>query len=455
MSTIPIPSPATAPSAAARAVPRSDLRRFLLVLALIAAAGLALRVTYTLTAKAEQPLVGDAIYYAGQASAIAAGRWFDAPYRPGNPAADHPPLNALVLTPAAFFFPGNPLPMRLTLCMFGAATIVLTGLLGRAVARKQRGGGGGSTADRVGWAAATLAALYAGLWINDGVLMAESLAAACIAATLLAVYGLLDRPSAWRAAAVGALVGACTLARGELALLGPLVAAPAAALADPGSWRRRIGLVVACGAASAAVIAPWSIYNLTRFERFTLLSTNEGHVVAGANCPATYYGGGLGFWSMECAFFDPDAPVGDQSVLQAWYRERGEQYRRENLARLPVVMAARVARVWSVWQVEGMTWLNTGEGREPWASKLALWSFWILSPVAAAGALLARRRRITIWPLAMQPVLVTGVAAWYYGIVRLRLPAEITLVVLAALALVLLRDRTSAASANGSSIAPD
>jgi hypothetical protein len=50
------------------------------------------------------------------------------------------------------------------------------------------------------------------------------------------------------------------------------------------------------------------------------------------------------------------------------------------------------------------------------------------------GAVILRRRRTSLLPLLALPVMVTVTAACAYGITRFRAPAEITIVVLAAVA---------------------
>lgn len=400
-------------------------------LALIALAGFALRAIYAVAALRDDGAMADGIYYAAQAKVIADGKWFDHPFHPGTPAADHPPLNALVLSVPARLLRDNDMAMRITLCLVGTVTIVLVGVLARLAARRAPS----LPAERVGLIAAALTAVYANIWMNDAIMMAESVTAACVAGALVATYVLLERPS-WRAAVVlGSVIGLGALARAEVALLGLIVALPAIALSTR-SWRVGLTRTAACGAAALLVISPWAIYNLTRFDRTTLLSAGEGHVIAGANCPSTYHGRAIGFWSFECAFQDPEAPIDvDQSVLSAWYGDRGGDYRKEHLGRLPVVMGARIARLWSFGWVGQMASINTFEGRPHWASILGVVSFWVLVPFAVAGGVIARRRRLVVWPLLTLPVLVTALAAWYYGSVRFRLPAEITIVVVAALAI--------------------
>jgi hypothetical protein len=305
-------------------------------------------------------------------------------------------------------------------------------------------------------------------------MMAEAVTAACIGGVLVAAYWFIDRPSTGRAAVLGLAIGLGSLARAEVAALAVLVALPAIVLAsrrgagsdvqpgvggdgvegdgvgggrgvgwrDRSAWRARLVQGAACGGAALLVVAPWVGWNLTRFDRPTYLSTGEGHVTAGANCESTYYGPALGFWSYGCAFEEPGAPEGlDRSELSEWYGERGSQYRSDHLDRLPVVMAARLARGFSVGWIEDAARVNTYEGRPSWASWVGTVQFWLLVPVAVAGAVVARRRGLVIWPLVTLLVLAVGVAAWYYGHVRLRLPAEFPLVVLAAIGLAAGGDR--------------
>jgi hypothetical protein len=58
----------------------------------------------------------------------------------------------------------------------------------------------------------------------------------------------------------------------------------------------------------------------------------------------------------------------------------------------------------------------------------------VLLPVAAAGTVVARRRHIRLWPFAATVVLVSVTTVAAYGIVRFRVPADVSIVVLAGLA---------------------
>jgi hypothetical protein len=64
-----------------------------------------------------------------------------------------------------------------------------------------------------------------------------------------------------------------------------------------------------------------------------------------------------------------------------------------------------------------------------------MWSYFVLMPLAALGAVLLRRRRVQILPLFAQALIVTLVAAATFGLTRYRAGVEVSIVVLAAVAL--------------------
>jgi 4-amino-4-deoxy-L-arabinose transferase-like glycosyltransferase len=387
----------------------------------VLAIALIVRVGYVVAAKRHEPPKGDAIFYTLQAAQLAGGGGFTDPMT-GRPAADHPPLTALSLVPAAWLSDNDLVAMRLTNCVIGTGAVAAIAFLVRRLA-----------GPRVALTAAAVAALYPGLWINDGVLMAESLAALAVATVLFVAYRLHARPSLPGAVCLGLLVGVATLARSELALLWLFVALPVLVVMPGVATQRRLLWGAASLAAVALPIAPWAIYNTTRFDRPVLLSTNGGPTIAGANCDDTYFGRGIGFWSYDCA--TADLPAGDAAAVSAGLRRRAIDYARHHVTRLPLVVAAREGRIWSVFKVRDMVSLNRGEGREGWASWLAFGSFWLLVPVGWIGWRRLRRRGAFTAPLTLLAVHVALVAAAFYGLVRFRVPFEVVLVVLAAVAL--------------------
>jgi 4-amino-4-deoxy-L-arabinose transferase-like glycosyltransferase len=395
--------------------------------AVVAAVAFGLRVLYVVFEKRDDPAQGDGIYYSAQAMEIARGHWFTRPFT-GGAAADHPPLTALLMAPSDWVASGSVLAQRLLMCAAGAVVVVLVAVLTRRLA-----------GERAGVIAAVVAAGYANFWMNDGLPMSETFSAVLICLALLAIYRYADDPTPARAAVAGGTVGMAVLVRAELALMAPLVVIPLALLAArdghrlPG--RQRIGQLVVALATMVAVNLPWFAYNQARFHDFVLVSTNEGLTYRGANCDGTYYGGGTGFWALHCAETDPPPAGSDESQQSTWWRDHAFTYARQNLSRLPTVAVVRVLRTWSLWDQRQMAWLNQGEGREIWASNVGVVSFWLLAPLALAGGLLLRLRGVLLLPLLALPIIVTIVSLWFYGIVRFRLPAEITVVVLAAPAL--------------------
>src|SRR5207302_11128702 len=94
-----------------------------------------------------------------------------------------------------------------------SATVLLVGLLGREIA-----------GNRVGILAAAIAAVYPNLWVNDGLIMSETLTALTVVSAMLLAYRLTRRPRPATAVGLGVVCGLATLPRAELVLLAPLLA---------------------------------------------------------------------------------------------------------------------------------------------------------------------------------------------------------------------------------------
>ncbi len=402
-------------------------------MAIIAGSAAVVRVVYVLLTKLDadacgEVVCGDAIYYSAQADVIADGRWFSDPFSPGMPAADHPPLTALIGSPASLLFDNSDGAQRLTMALVGVATVVMIGILGRRVA-----------GERVGLLAAGLAALYPNLWVNDGLMMAESATALLVASILLALYRFHDQPGRWVAVGVGALCGLAVLARAEQGLLLPVAVLPTFLLTRRIGLGERILALLLAGVAAGLVVLPWTAYNLSRFEEPVLLSTNDGLTLLGANCDGVYTGPATGFWDIGCG--TAVTADGDQSVVSGARRDAALEYISNHQRKLPSVVVLRVARTWSLYAPDQMVWFNVGEGRERMVSWAGFWAYLLLLPLAVAGAVLLRRRRRLLWPLVSTAIVVTLTSALFYGITRFRIPAEVAIVVLGAVAMEAVFDR--------------
>ncbi len=382
------------------------------------------RASYVLGAKPGEPVVGDQIYYSAQAVTIANGRWFADPFLADRFAADHAPLTALALAPASWSDAHAVMAQRLLMAGYGVLVVVGIGVL----ARWLFGRG-------VALVATALAAVYANLWMNDGLLMSETLSAAGVVAILLAVYVYDLRRTTGAAIAIGFAVGFAGLARAELLLLGPMVVVPLLLVGRGGlPWSIRLRHLAVTAGLAVVVVAPWVVRNLVRFEDTTVISTQDGLTLIGANCADTYSGPGKGFWSLQCATA-VEIPAGlDQSERSTVWRREATEYISDHVEEIPGVVMARLGRGLSVWQTEGMIYLNTGEGRESWASRIGLWQFWFLTPLAVWGWWRWPSRQPR-WPALVTAGLSVIVIAAFYGIPRFRIPAEVVIVLGAAITL--------------------
>jgi 4-amino-4-deoxy-L-arabinose transferase-like glycosyltransferase len=416
-----------------------DRRRFWLALTFVVIAALAWRVTFTMLSKGDDTDLtdeGDAIYYSLVADNLSNGDWFVAGFS-GLPTADHPPMTVLVLAPVTAIF-HDPLSQRLMMSVLGALTVGVVGLWGRTAAGPV-----------VGIVAALIAAANPNLWMNDALIMSESVMGLVVAALLLAGSWMARGPTIGRAAVAGGLCGVAILTRAEAALFLPLMIVPILVLARSVEWRARLGQIGVSTLAVLTVVTPWIAWNNTRFAQPLLLSTNEGATVAGANCNTTYYTDRIGFWDDNCALDGYDDTL-DPSENAPVLRRQGVEYARAHLTRLPLVVLAREGRTFGFWRPDQMVEATVGEGRPELASWAGFATFWVLAPASIVGAVLLRRRRVSLVPFGAALLVPIVVSALLSGIPRHRLPLDLATCVLAAVTAVaaltaVRRDRAPAA----------
>ena len=107
------------------------------------------------------------------------------------------------------------------------------------------------------------------------------------------------------------------LARSEAALLAPITIAPMLIWSGDVAGAQRLRQIGAAAGCTVLVLAPWVVPNLVRFEEPVFLSTNDGLTLYGANCyPDMYEGGGLGLWTLTCAFTEDISGL-DQSEVSS------------------------------------------------------------------------------------------------------------------------------------------
>jgi 4-amino-4-deoxy-L-arabinose transferase-like glycosyltransferase len=412
-------------------------RRFLTRLGLITAGAAAWRIWYVaavVNPRAEKVKLSDETFYHLQARLVADGHGFLNPfgyYAPRGSAAHrvfetavHPPLYTLFLAIPARLGIDSVLSQRIFTALLGAGTVFLLGLLGRKLA-----------GDRVGLLAALLGAASPALWVNDSVLGLETLYCFLVVCALLAVYRFWRAPAMWPAIGIAASLALAALTRSEGTILFVLIAVPTVLLVPALTLKRRLQFLGVMALVAVVVMGPWVVRNLTTFDEPSVLGTGFGWVLAYGNCDATYSGPLLGYWSDACAL--KDYPPGlEESRVDLRARKKAVAYIEDHLGRVPLVVTARVARVWDVFRPTQNVDLNEFyERRGHVASWAVLLGYYLYLPFAIGGLVVMRKRRIPIFPMIAIAVSVTITVALSFGITRYRAPVDAVLPVLAAVAL--------------------
>ena len=377
---------------------------------------LAVRLLYIFVIAPEPVGVGgDASFYHSAANLIAQGHFYERRILGHTvQTALHPPLYSLVLSVVALLGGTHLLPQRLVGCVLGAVNVVLIARLGLRLGSR-----------RPALLAGTIAALYPPLITADGSIQSEPLYVLALLVALLLAERQLRGRTVRLSAGLGAVIALATLARTEALFLLILLALPVCWGSAVGRPARVAGLL----GAFAIVLAPWVIRNEVEFGKLTLAG-NYDTVIAAANCPDTYYGHDVGWWSIDCLrraqtrhqFF-----IGDAST------RAGLDYARRHPGRAVVVAAVRVLRTFSLWQPLR---IGNHEPRRRWFDALGLVMFYPLLLLGLFALLrLPWPGPLTRW-LLLAPILDALIAsATGWGNARFRIAADVALVVLGALAL--------------------
>ena len=404
---------------------RAD-RAFLLGLGIIVAGALAVRVWWVLVGYSNYKVNGDALFYHLQSLTLADGKGFIDPfewYDRGREIqlAANPPLYSIYLGVVSKLGFRSVDAHRLASTLLGTGGVAMIGLVGRQI-----------SSSRAGLIAAGIAAVYANLWINDGMLLAEPITVLCMPIVLYAAYAFWQRREVSRAIGFGLALGLAALTRGEVVFLAPIIVLPLLYGMRELAIVERLKLLVVTALAMMILVGPWVGYNLTRFEEPVFMTDHWGTVLKAASCDEAWYGDYRGwYW-----FCQKTQPPGDYSERDLVLRQEAFDYTKARLGDLPGVAAARVGRLWEVYHPRQTIKYNaTWEGRTWGASIAAFWSYWALLPFAIGGLVVLKRRGRPISPIIAPAITVTIAAATTYGVLRYRASVEPGFVIVAGVAL--------------------
>ena len=441
--------------------------RFTIGLLLITLLGLGVRVLFIL-AEAPAQVSGDSVFYDVTANLMADGHGYIDPYHwmfeTRQPAvlsdgttlevvtpshteivtAKHPPAYTVYLSLFSRLGLTSSRDHQLASALLGASSIVIAGLLGRALAGA-----------RAGLITATLTALYANLYISDGLVMSETISIFFVFLTSWLAVRFWQRSTIGAATLLGAAGALAALSRVELLLYLPVIAL-AVLIRSSLPIRDRLLRVFIMGVAAVAVVTPWVVRNNLAMQDTVTITSSAGVVLVQANCDSTYFGSHIGWWDIDCQDpwpFGPNGELLDESQESTVYTARAREYIRENAGRLvAVVIPARVGRMWGILEPLEQVRIEIAEGRPAFSSWLGFWQYIVLAPLALAGIVIQWRRREPVLVIALWALLATITAATAFGGIRYRSGAEVAIVVFAAITLnALLRrramDRSSETSA--------
>ena len=99
------------------------------------------------------------------------------------------------------------------------------------------------------------------------------------------------------------------------------------------------------------------------------------------------------------------------------------------------MVLAREGHAWGVFQPIQQMRFESGRGTRPPVMGLGFAAYWALSIAAVGGVMILRRRHVPVYPL-LAPILTAAIGvALTFGSVRYRTPADVSIVLLAAVAI--------------------
>lgn len=365
-----------------------------------------------------------------------------------TPAGNHPPLFPLVLAGGMLAGFESWDEQRVLLSVLAAAAVGLTGLAARRI--------GG---DLVALVAAGIVALHPVWFQYPGFMASDALYGVVVAGLLSAGLLALERSNLLAVAGMGLMVGAAVMVRSEAILFVPFLVFP---VAWCGARRGRLARVLVGLGVVAVSIAPWMLWVRSTYGVWSL-SMNGGVTMAIANCPESYFGPGTGSidcdrnWLIRRTRLSWGMEQIDYIVaVDGDYRASAADFARDNVDELPRVLVARVGRTLGIYHIDHALQFDAKIGGAPAYQRAALWVHWAMMPLVALGGVLVARgpRRRQLIVLMSGPAVALATTLAIYGGTRIRVSAEPTIAVLAAVAIVAGWERAGLLRRNRGAVRP-
>ena len=394
-------------------------------------------------------IINDNFYYHMTANLIVDGHGFASPWEYAlldtiQPSAAHPPGFTAYLSVWSFFGLDSVSWHRLAGGLISATAVIPVGLLLLRLFNR-----------RTALIGMVAVALHPPLWLNDALILSESMYIPIAAWTLWFAHRVYDEPSWRRIIELTAVLSLGALTRSEPFMLFFLLLAPIILVHRSLDWRERITRTAGSALIAMLLLAPWVGRNLATFDEPTFLAIGPGYVLELGNCDYTYSGDLLGYWSNACDETDAQGqlslgsaedrrstwPDGDESVIGAAKLDKALDYIGDHLSEQPKVIAARVGRVLGLFRPRQTADFDVFfERRIRSHVDIGLFSHYAVMIASIYGAVVMRRRT-SLLPVAAVAGTSILTAAITFGITRYRVGADLVFVVLAAIALGALLDR--------------
>ena len=379
--------------------------------------------------------LNDNVFYHESANLLADGEGFVNPWEFRNgesvPTAAHPPGFTTYLAVWSFLGLDTVSWHRLAGGFVSALVVVPIGLVVRRLAGM-----------RAAIAGMALAAVYPPLWMNDGLILSESLFVTIAGFAIWQAHRVVDEPSLRRILELTLILALGALTRSEPFLLFFFLLTPLVMFHPRLEWKQRFGYTAVAALVAMLTLAPWVGRNLTTFDDPTFLAVGPGYVLEIANCDRAYSGTFLGYWHDSCGSNWPDDPDADESVIGTVKLEAANEYINDHLGEVPKVVAARIGRVFGLYRPAQTADFDVlFERRVESHVQLGRWLHYAVMTAAVAGLVILRRRGESILPTLAVILTAVWTAAITMGITRYRVGADVAFVVLAAVTIGWLLDR--------------